>query len=107
NLSYNDFTFFTSTDPAYTAQFVTVATEASGIDKISLDGIPVPSTSFRALSSSINGKNYSVATLSVVGGLHHIITSNESQKGITIVSFGFGSVDSYGYTAGALLNPIR
>ncbi|MEO6938812.1 MAG: T9SS type A sorting domain-containing protein [Candidatus Kapaibacterium sp.] len=107
NQTYTDFTFFASQDPAYLQQFVIVVTETSGKGLITLDGTLVPSGSFQDLPQALGGLNYSIATLGISGGSHSISTRNDRQHGFTILSYGFGSFDSYGYTAGALLKPLR
>ncbi len=107
NQTYTDFTFFASEDPAYTIQNVIVVAEISAKDKITLDGQPLPAAAFTDLATTLGTLQYSIATISVTPGAHHITTTNDVQHGFTILSYGFGLFDSYGYTAGALLRPLR
>jgi hypothetical protein len=105
--TYHDFTFFTSQDPAFTLNVVIVVTERSGVGKITLDGQIIPDTSFTPIATPLNGMNWSIAqvALSSSGG-HRITTTNDDVHGFTILAYGLGRVDAYGYTAGALLKPI-
>jgi hypothetical protein len=107
NQTYNDFTFFTSPDVSYTENYVAIAAELSAVGKIVLDGNLIPTTSFTTITTALNGTNYAVATVSVPPGSHLIRTTNAPAQGFTILAYGFGKVDSYGYTAGAVLKPLR
>ena len=107
NETYTDFTFFTSTDPYYTAQFVIIVTDQTGAGKIVMDGATLPASAFIPISTTLNGQQWAVATVSTPAGPHHITSSNDDAHGFTILSYGFGVLESYGYTAGALLKPLR
>ncbi len=107
NQTYTDFTFFSSQDPVYVIQNVIVVAEVSAKGRIVLDGQTLPAASFTDLATQLGGMTYSIATISVTPGAHHITTKNDSQHGFTILAYGFGLFDSYGYTAGALLRPLR
>lgn len=105
--TYTEFPFYASSDPGYDGNYVIVVTEQSGKDMIFLDGIKIPATSFADVPALLNGKQYSHATVQVQPGPHFIKTNATAENGINILAYGFGSFDSYGYTAGALLKPLR
>jgi hypothetical protein len=106
--AYNDFTFYASEDPAFTINNVIIVTEQSGVGRISIDGNLLLAASFTPIATPLNGKNWSIATINVTPGSHHIVSSNvDETNGFTILSYGLGRVDGYGYTAGALLKPVR
>ena len=114
NQSYTDYTFFTSQDSSYTENDVVVVTEQSGAGKITMDGNVIPAASYTPLTTPLPfqitppiSHNYAVATVHASPGAHHISTTNDAEHGFTILAYGFGRVDSYGYTAGALLKPLR
>jgi hypothetical protein len=104
---YNAFTFFISDDPVYTDQHVLIYTERSGINGIFLDGTQLPAIAFTDIPGSLGGADYSYADIILTGGVHRLRTNNPPEKGIAIVAYGWGQVDSYGYTAGALLKPTN
>lgn len=104
--SFNDYTFFASNDPVYTVQKVIVATDADAMSSIRFDNITLPASFFTSLPVSVGGKTYAILELSVAPGAHRLYT-NQSTNAFTILSYGLGSVTSYGYTAGALMKPLR
>ena len=105
--TYNDFTYFISNYSVYTGNnFVVIATEASGAGKISLNGVVQPAASYTPAYTLANGKKYAVATFSQSPGINRATSPNSNENGFTILAYGFGVVDSYGYTAGSLLKPI-
>ncbi len=107
--SYTDFTFFSSNDPVYTQNFVIVVTEKSGVGKIKFDGLTRPALGYQTLpGTTFGGKEWAMETIAIsAGGIHQISTPNAKENGVTILAYGFGDIDSYGYTAGALLQPLR
>lgn len=111
NQTYTDFTFFISEDAVYNDNnFVTIVTEASGVGLVTLDGVAIPPMiagipTFVTVPQSLSGKSYAIATLNVKPGPHRVFTPNGADKGVTVLAYGFGNVDSYGYTAGSLLKP--
>jgi hypothetical protein len=108
NQTYTDFTFFISANEVYNDNnFVIVVTEVSGIGNVELDGTKIPAISYQNVPTMLGGKNYAVATLNVLAGSHRVYTPNVPNNGVTILAYGFGNVDSYGYTAGALLKPLQ
>ncbi|HEY6172104.1 MAG TPA: T9SS type A sorting domain-containing protein [Candidatus Kapabacteria bacterium] len=108
NQTYNDFTFFISEDEGYNDNnYVIVVSEVSGIGNVELDGVKIPAISFQNIPTALGGKNYAIATLNVLAGPHRVYTPNMANNGVTILAYGFGNVDSYGYTAGALLKPLQ
>ncbi len=107
NQTYDDFTFFVSQDAVYTDNYVLIVTEKSGIGKIDIDGVLLPTIAFQSVPTTLGGKSFAVATVNVLPGSHRIKTTNQTANGITILTYGFGNVDSYGYTAGSLLKPLQ
>jgi hypothetical protein len=107
---YNNFNFFISDDPVYNDQHVLIFTERSGVNNgIFLDGVRLPGedTVFKPIPGNIGGVEFAFADLILGGGVHRVRTNNLPEKGISIVAYGWGPVDSYGYTAGALLKPTN
>lgn len=107
NQTYNDYTFFVSEDLVYSINRLLVVTEKSGIGAVKINGIAIVPATFNLLPGTLNGKEYAVAIVNSLNlGANRITTPNvEPGKGITILAYGFGAVDSYGYTAGSLLVP--
>ncbi|MDP4198676.1 MAG: IgGFc-binding protein [Bacteroidota bacterium] len=103
--SYNDYTFFASEDNAYSVQKVIVAADTAAQNSIVFDGAPLSSSFFIPMPISIGTNSYGYTELTVTPGAHRI-SCNQSD-GFTILSYGLGFVISYGYTAGALLKPLR
>ncbi len=107
--SFNDFTYFISNDSEYftNEQFLIIATEVSGAGTLSIDNVVVPKLAYSVIPSPLNGgKHYAAATISQSRGIHRIISPRPPTDGFTILAYGWGSVISYGYTAGYLLKPI-
>ncbi len=105
---HNTFSFFISDDPVYSDQHVLIFTERSGVTNgIFLDGILLPALVFKEIPGSLGGQEFSYADIVLAGGVHRVRTNNPPEKGLTIVAYGWGEVDSYGYTAGALLKPTN
>ncbi len=115
--AYTDFTYFISNDPVYSQQWLMAITEQSGAGNISLTnsaGVTTqqPPQSFIAatpFSDTAIKNKYSVAFFnqSASVGANRIKTTNDASKGIIILAYGFGPIDSYGYTAGSLLKPLH
>lgn len=103
--TFNDFTFFNSTDVSYQQHFAVVVTEITGKDRITLDGALQSPIIFRDLPAFSNGTQFAIARIGISSGFHRIRTQNTFDKGILLTTYGFGFVDSYGYTAGALFKP--
>jgi len=111
NQTFNDYTYFITKDTINydpTKQFLIVCAEQSVIlNKISIDGSPLPAIAFTPVPVTQNGgKHYVAATINQpVGGLHRITTGDPA--GFTILAYGWGNVVSYGYTAGGIYKPIN
>lgn len=106
--TYDDFTFFVSEAAVYNNNnYVVVVTEKSGVGKVTLDGNIIPEIAFNNIPTTLNGKNYAIARVNVAVGTHRVKTPNNYKDGITVLAYGYGSVDSYGYTAGSLLVPKK
>ncbi len=108
NQTYNDFTYFISPFAVYNQNnYVVIATEESGAGTISLNGVVQPSASYQPAFGTLNGKKYKVGTFQQpTTGINRAMSPNSSDNGFTILAYGFGVVDSYGYTAGSLLKPM-
>ncbi|HET9135691.1 MAG TPA: T9SS type A sorting domain-containing protein [Candidatus Kapabacteria bacterium] len=117
NQTYNDYTYFLSSDSTtYVSNFLLIATEASGAGKITLTPPSGPQTTPPSqsyipnqtpLQVGANNQKYSVAWLPQnPPGIWRIQSTNPPDKGFIILAYGFGKVDSYGYTAGALFKPL-
>jgi hypothetical protein len=112
---YTDYTYFVSTDPVYREKdtsnnFLLVVTEMTGVGALVLtdsnNNTYTPAISDYSPRLSINGTSYSVLWFQhPKPGLWHIHTPNIYQRGINIIAYGFGNIDSYGYTAGGLYVP--
>lgn len=108
NQTYNDFTFFVSQDAVYNDNnFVIIVTEKNGVGRVELDGVVIPAIAFQNIPTVLNGKSYAIATMNVLAGPHRVEANTVPENGVTVLTYGFGSVDSYGYTAGSLLVPKK
>jgi hypothetical protein len=109
NQTYNDFTYFITTDTAIdydpSQQFLIVATEISGKNSISIDNIQIPGNKFDIVPQPMRNTKYAVATIPQSPGIHHIVSQEQPLQGFTILAYGWGTVVSYGYTAGLLFDP--
>ncbi len=104
--SYYDFTYFISTSPEYFAkeQYLIIATDKSNVGLLSIDNKVVDPLAFTDIPGfTFKGRHYSATTLNQDTGIHRIVAP---PSGFTILAYGWGSVVSYGYTAGYLLKPI-
>ncbi|MCC7399903.1 MAG: PKD domain-containing protein [Chitinophagaceae bacterium] len=72
---------------------VIIPNKGTAISSITLDGLPVPASSFYIHPQA---PGYSYATLPVSTG-QHIISSD---SGFNAIAYGFGNAESYGYNAG-------
>jgi hypothetical protein len=116
NQTYNDFTYFLSSDVTYTSNFLLIVTESTGAGKITLT--PPSGPAFTPVKQSYipnatplqvgaNNQTYNVAWLPQnPPGIWRAQSTNAPDKGFIILGYGFGVVDSYGYTAGALFKPL-
>jgi hypothetical protein len=104
--TYVDFTFFISNNNVYSGNnYVHIVSEKSGVGNVELDGLKIPAIAFQNVVGTLGGKEYAVATMNVLPGAHRISAPTVPANGVTILAYGFGNVDSYGYTAGSLLQP--
>lgn len=108
--TYDDYTYFISDDNKnfdLNTQYIIVATEASGAGAITIDGATLSKLAYTNVPILLNGKQYSVSTITQTPGIHKAVSPNSDENGFTILAYGFGPLDSYGYTAGALVKPIK
>ena len=106
---YNSYTFYASRDTAsWPIENVMIATDSVAQSSIVLDGtLTLPKTIFKAVPAHVNGRAFSVAQVGLGPGIHTLETTAPPTQGFTILSYGLGAYDSYGYTAGQLLKPLR
>jgi hypothetical protein len=107
--TFNDLTYFISNDGVnynLNAQYVIVATELSGVGKVTIDDIPIPAKAFTQIPYTVNGKKWAVSTVAQTPNIHRVKSPNLPVDGVTILAYGWGDVISYGYTAGSLLRPL-
>ncbi len=97
------YTFMVDQDAAsFTSNFLNIVTCESGFTDMSLDGKPI--SSFSGFSvQSFPGSHYAYAQINVEQGDHKI--SGALPFGITV--YAFGSVDSYAYPGGSLLDSFN
>jgi hypothetical protein len=109
--TYTNFTYFISTDSIdynLSTQYVIVATHKFGAGAISIDNVVYPAASYTKAPIPLNGgQDYYLAILHQDPGIHIISSPTSEVNGFTILGYGFGKVISYGYTAGALLKPLK
>jgi hypothetical protein len=103
---HEEYTFFNPVDTAYHLQRLIVVTERNGVGEIKLDGVTIAASEFKPVAISMNGRNYSVADIAISQGRHDIQGLRSGQDGFTILTYGVGIADSYGYAAGALFKPL-
>jgi subtilase family serine protease len=92
---------YTVTTPStgFATHWINVFTPSQAIGSVLLNGQVVPPAQFTAIGTS----GFSYARLSVPAGTHTV--SSSSPLGAMV--YGFNQDDSYGYTGGASLVPIR
>ncbi|MBS1902718.1 MAG: T9SS type A sorting domain-containing protein [Bacteroidetes bacterium] len=113
--AYPDLTYFMSSDPVYSLNSLIVTTEQQNVgtlkSNVFINNIAIPSASFLSLPTTLSpdghtAKSYAIATIAQSPGMSRITVPNTgSGGGVTILGYGFGVVDSYGYTAGGLFKP--
>ena len=105
--TFNNYTFFASTDPVFTLQKVIIATDIAAQSSIIYDnGAAIPTAAFTTLPASSGGRQFALSEFGVAPGAHNLYTNLPPEQGFTILMYGYGLVDSYGYTAGLLLKPL-
>lgn len=125
---YTDYSYFVSSDPVYfidsiftvspgkldtipsSNNYLLVVTEATGVGALVLtdpNNTEIkPAIPEYSKTIQLNGSSYAILRIrQPTPGLWHIRTPNIAQRGINILAYGFGYVDSYGYTAGGLYVP--
>ncbi|HYM20967.1 MAG TPA: T9SS type A sorting domain-containing protein [Candidatus Kapabacteria bacterium] len=109
--TYNDFPYFISTDSIYPTNDLIVVADSSCLGKIDTDGVPLGKGLFTKAKYQTTNKTgqlrtYYVAVVPQTPGAHHITAPGvNADSGFTILSYGIGRFDSYGYTAGSLFVP--
>ena len=105
--TFNNYTFFASSDPVFSLQKVIIATDTAAQSSIVFDnGSVLPSSAFTPLVASSDGRKFALIEFGVQAGAHTLRTNQLAEHGFTILMYGLGPVDSYGYTAGILLKPL-
>lgn len=97
--------FYTTPNQAISLSYVCAIIPLAGINSLKIDG----STSFDRVLLHPQNSNYRVVIKrwtesSSVGGQQHII---ESDSAFTAIVYGLGSVESYGYNAGTMINNLN
>jgi hypothetical protein len=100
------YTFFNPIDSAYHTQRLIVVTDRNGAGEIKLDGVAIPASEYTTVPTSMNGRLYAVADVPITQGRHDIEGLRSGQEGFTILTYGVGTADSYGYAAGGLFKPM-
>lgn len=97
--SISDITVFLSSKQAITDQNINVFIKNAGtaIGSFKINGVPVPEFSFIAIGTS--GYSYLQQSFSVSGGESSSIRLT-SDSGFNAICYGFGSFESYAYSAG-------
>lgn len=105
--TYNNYTFFISSDNNFQYQSVVIAADNTCVNNITLDGQLLPAAAFTSIPGTVNGRSFSILEYPQLGGSHTISTSAQAAQGFSILAYGVGTEVSYGYTAGELLVPKR
>ncbi len=105
--TYNTYTFFLPSDTNFSYQGVIVAADVSSQNNILIDGSLIPASKFRLVPGSAQGRSFSICELGLPQGVHTISSSSPPSEGFTIVGYGAGFANAYGYAAGQLLVPMR
>jgi gliding motility-associated-like protein len=87
-------TFSTITSTVITQHNVNVIMNSSHIGQLTLDGVPVPASSFNTIASC---STISYAQLPLTQGSHTL----EADSGFTAYVYGTGSAESYAYSVGS------
>lgn len=82
----------------YVEQYVTVIAPNGKLGTVELDGNPVNTALFRAISNS----GYSFASFQVGDGVHTV----QADTGVGVYVYGYGEANSYGYIGGTNYSPI-
>jgi hypothetical protein len=82
----------------FSEHFVTVVAPTNSLGSLRLDGQPIATSNFQAIS----GSAYSFANLSVRGGVHTAL----GDSAFAIYVYGYGLMNSYGYVGGGRLRII-
>ncbi|HEX4888416.1 MAG TPA: gliding motility-associated C-terminal domain-containing protein [Luteibaculaceae bacterium] len=94
----SDYLFGTSNYVRYTVHYATVIMETAQIATLQLNGTPVATTGWTA----ITGTTYSTKYLNLAGNrTYNLLSTNGSKFGLFV--YGYGTEESYGYTAGGNL----
>ena len=112
--TYNNYTFFLPADTDFSYQSVIVAADTNAESSILLDGTPIPPSKFKPVPGTANGRKFSISETSSISGyiglppgVHTITTAAQAEQGFTILGYGVGFANAYGYAAGELLVPKR
>lgn len=105
--TYNAYNFFLPADTDFSYQSVIVAADVNSQDNITLDGMLIPASSFTPVPGTANGRSFSIAQHGLIPGVHIISTTSLAEQGFTILGYGVGFANAYGYAAGELLVPKR
>jgi hypothetical protein len=105
--TYNNYTFFLPPDTNFRYQSVIIAADTNCQSAVSIDGNPISVSEFTPVPGSANRRAFSIAEHGLPPGVHTVTTSSISQQAFTILGYGVGFANAYGYAAGQLLVPKR
>jgi hypothetical protein len=112
--TYNNYTFFLPADTDFSYQSVIVAANTNSESSILLDGALIPTSKFKPVPGTANGQAFAITETSSLSGyiglppgVHTITTTAPPEQGFTILGYGVGFANAYGYAAGELLVPKR
>ncbi len=112
--TYNNYSFFLPPDTDFSYHGIIVAADALCQNSILLDGNPLPDSDFTSVPGSANGRTFAICGKrkfqgynGLQPGIHTISTTAPPEHGFTILAYGLGFANAYGYAAGQLLVPQR
>ena len=112
--TYNNYTFYLPPDTNFSYQSVIIAADVTCQNNIMLDGRLLPVSDFKSVPGTSNGRAFSICQVrafekynGLQPGVHVISTTTPAAQAFTILAYGVGFANAYGYAAGQLLVPMR
>jgi hypothetical protein len=87
----------------FTHEYVMIATDKEGRGHIRIDGELMQDSGFIDLSPTKDGKEYSIGSYRLRGGVHSVSSDLSSSQGFTAIAFGFGAEKGFSYDIGRRL----
>jgi hypothetical protein len=103
----DSYTFSLASDTNFRYQSVTIVADTNCQRSITLDGNLIPAGKFTLVPGVANGRTFSICEYGLPQGTHTISTPAPPEQGFTILAYGLGFANAYGYAAGELLIPKR